>query len=58
MKFMPTSSAIFSAKNVFTITSYSGNDPELAISNPLRPGLDIGAYPSKREFIFGINLTL
>lgn len=48
----------FSAKNVFTITSYSGNDPELAISNPLRPGLDIGAYPSKREFIFGINLTL
>lgn len=47
-----------SAKNVFTITSYSGNDPELAISNPLRPGLDTGAYPSKREFIFGINLTL
>ncbi len=47
-----------SAKNVFTITSYSGNDPELAVSNPLRPGLDTGTYPSKREFIFGINLTL
>jgi TonB-linked SusC/RagA family outer membrane protein len=31
----------FSIKNVCTITKYSGNDPELSISNPLRPGLDI-----------------
>ena len=32
----------FSIKNVCTITKYSGNDPELSISNPLRPGLDMG----------------
>lgn len=45
------------AKNLFTITSYSGNDPELAIGNPLRPGLDMGTYPAQHEFIFGANIT-
>ena len=45
------------AKNIFTITSYSGNDPELSISNPLRPGLDMGTYPAQHEFIFGANIT-
>ena len=47
----------FSVKNVFTITKYSGNDPEMAVSNPLRPGLDAGSYPGKREFIFGLNVS-
>jgi len=46
-----------SAKNLFTITSYSGNDPELSISNPLRPGLDAGTYPAQHEFIFGASIT-
>ena len=41
----------FSIKNVCTITKYSGNDPELSISNPLRPGLDMGTYPSQREYL-------
>lgn len=49
--------AFLSVKNVFTITGYSGNDPEMAVSNPLRPGLDAGAYPGKREFIFGVNVS-
>ena len=49
--------AFVSVKNVFTITKYSGNDPEMAVSNPLRPGLDSGAYPGKREFIFGLNVS-
>lgn len=49
--------AFISVKNVCTITSYSGNDPELAISNPLRPGLDMGTYPGKRGYIFGLNIT-
>lgn len=49
--------AFLSAKNVFTITSYSGNDPEMTVSNPLRPGLDAGIYPAKREFIFGVNVS-
>ena len=48
----------FSIKNVCTITKYSGNDPELSISNPLRPGLDMGTYPSQREYLLGLNVSL
>lgn len=47
----------FSIKNVCTITQYSGNDPELSISNPLRPGLDMGTYPSQREYLLGLNVS-
>lgn len=47
----------FSIKNVCTITKYSGNDPESSISNPLRPGLDMGTYPSQREYLLGLNVS-
>ena len=47
----------FSIKNVCTITKYSGNDPELSISNPLRPGLDMGTCPSQREYLLGLNVS-
>ena len=47
----------FSIKNVCTITKYSGNAPELSISNPLRPGLDMGTYPSQREYLLGLNVS-
>ena len=47
----------FSIKNVCTITKYSGNDPELSISNPLRPGLDMGTYPSQREYLLGLTVS-
>ena len=47
----------FLIKNVCTITKYSGNDPELSISNPLRPGLDMGTYPSQREYLLGLNVS-
>ncbi|WP_423126922.1 SusC/RagA family TonB-linked outer membrane protein [Gaoshiqia sp. Z1-71] len=40
-----------SAQNVFTITNYSGPDPE---STDL---MDMGTYPQSRSFIAGINLT-
>lgn len=40
------------ASNLFTITSYSGYDPEVA------SGTDSGAYPSSRSFVFGVDLTL
>ena len=47
----------FSIKNVCTLTLYYGNDPELSISNPLRPGLDMGTYPSQREYLLGLNVS-
>lgn len=44
--------------NLFTWTKYSGYDPEVStMSNPLTPGVDFGAYPRSRSFVFGINLA-
>lgn len=40
------------ASNLFTITGYSGFDPEVT------GGIDTGAYPSARTFTFGISITL
>ncbi|MEA5128478.1 MAG: TonB-dependent receptor [Proteiniphilum sp.] len=47
--------------NVFTITGYSGLDPEVN-SDPDRaryptPGLDWGTYPRARQFVIGLNAT-
>jgi len=48
-----------SAQNLFTITKYSGLDPEIGIqnSNPTQNGVDNGTYPSSRFFTFGLNVT-
>lgn len=45
-----------SAQNLFTLTGYSGLDPELGISNPLDMGVDSTRYPSSRSFSLGVNL--
>lgn len=49
-----------SAANLFTITKYSGIDPEIGTSsetdNQTAYGVDDGAYPSQRTFLLGINL--
>jgi TonB-linked SusC/RagA family outer membrane protein len=46
-----------SVTNVFTITRYSGLDPEVTQVNSTfnLPGLDLGIYPNPRQFLFGIN---
>lgn len=46
------------ANNLFTWTNYSGFDPELGAQNVLTPGNDPGKFPRKREFGFGLNVTL
>lgn len=45
------------ATNLFTITNYSGVDPELT-GSATAFGIDEGSYPSPRQFIGGINLSL
>lgn len=47
----------FSGQNLFTITGYSGHDPEVGsdTQDPLLFGVDIGNYPSQRIFTFGLN---
>ena len=46
------------ATNVFCITNYSGQDPEVnTSSNALILGYDRSAYPKSRSYQFGINVT-
>lgn len=44
-----------SAQNLFTITKYSGLDPEMGSDGPLSMGVDALRYPSPRTFLFGLN---
>lgn len=48
-----------SAQNLFTITSYSGEDPETASmgSSATCAGIDYSGYPNPRTFLLGVNLT-
>ncbi len=46
------------AQNLFTLTHYSGYDPEVSMnSSPLMPGLDWSAYPKSRVLTFGLELN-
>jgi TonB-dependent starch-binding outer membrane protein SusC len=47
------------AQNLFTITKYSGADPDVNIQNvndDLTMGMDQAGYPNSRQFLIGINL--
>lgn len=48
-----------SGTNLFTITKYTGLDPEVSSfsSTYAAPGVDLGVYPSSRQFIAGLNVT-
>ncbi len=59
--------AIASATNLFTITKYTGYDPEVGMTkaqysaasqNPLLNGIDPGRYPSPRIYSIGFTLGL
>ena len=43
----------FSTENLFTITNYSGMDPEVG-----GKGMDVGQYPVPRTFTAGLSLSL
>ncbi len=45
------------ADNIFTITKYSGYDPEIIPANALTQGVDYGNYPMYKTFTAGIQLT-
>jgi TonB-linked SusC/RagA family outer membrane protein len=54
-----------SGANLFTVTKYSGVDPEIGTSSAnsgvagaqTAYGVDEGAYPNQRTFLFGVNLN-
>ena len=47
-----------SVQNLYTLTKYTGYDPEIGSFNqsPLLAGIDNGRYPSPRTLTFGLNL--
>jgi TonB-linked SusC/RagA family outer membrane protein len=58
------------AQNLFTITKYTGLDPEIgqptgtdpnnnnsSASNPTASGVDVGTYPSSKFYTVGLNVT-
>jgi hypothetical protein len=52
------------AQNLFTITKYTGLDPDITVLNyqgnqarrDLSTGLDVGRYPLSKQFIVGLNI--
>lgn len=45
--------------DLFTITKYTGNDPEAGLTgSPLRAGGEFSPYPKMKRFSLGINVTL
>lgn len=46
-----------SGYNLFTITGYSGYDPEVDIATGLTPNIDNNRYPRSRTYTFGAQLT-
>lgn len=49
-----------SSQNLFTVTKYSGYDPEVGtgpVGGSLGNGIDFGAYPQPRTFMGGIQLS-
>jgi len=53
----------FTGENLFTISGYSGVDPELAAGYDAEGKLSVmgtalpSVYPSTRKYMFGLNLT-
>lgn len=46
-----------SGQNLFTITGYSGLDPEIGEQNgATASGIDLGTYPSTRNYTIGLNV--
>jgi len=43
--------------NLFTITKYSGYDPEVNIGEGLTPNVDYNMYPRARTYTFGVQLS-
>lgn len=53
-----TAKIYVNAQNLFTITNYSGLDPEVSRygSNNISPGFDSGPYPNYRTYTLGVNV--
>lgn len=56
-KYVDNLRIFLSAKNLLTITDYSGNDPSIVSVNGITPGVDTtSAYPSATQVSMGVTL--
>ncbi|HEY9195436.1 MAG TPA: hypothetical protein VIM77_04200, partial [Mucilaginibacter sp.] len=44
------------ATNLFTITKYSGLDPEIVTTDDRAAGIDLGVYPTVRSYYVGASI--
>ena len=47
----------FSVENLYTLTRYTGSDPEIGAITPFDSGIDRGVYPHARTFRLGTNIA-
>ncbi|NEU09895.1 TonB-dependent receptor [Flavihumibacter sp. R14] len=43
--------------NLFTITKYSGLDPDIISTDDRAASIDVGSYPTVRQFLLGASIT-
>ena len=43
--------------NLFTITDYTGLDPEVIVNDDRAAGIDVGAYPLVKQYLVGLNVN-
>lgn len=57
---LQTARVYVTGNNLYTLTRYSGYDPEVNArrGNPLTPGVDYAAYPRSKVYLVGLTLTL
>ncbi len=54
-KYLNSLRIFLTGQNVFTVTKYSGYDPETVGQGALARGVDTGSYPNLRSFTLGIQ---
>jgi len=42
---------------VFTITKYTGLDPEIPTSDDRVSGIDLGTFPTVKQYLVGVNVN-
>lgn len=45
------------AQNIFTLTKYTGMDPDVLTQGDIANGIDNGVYPNTKQFMIGLNLS-
>ncbi|MDF9800228.1 TonB-linked SusC/RagA family outer membrane protein [Catalinimonas alkaloidigena] len=61
VEFLSSLRLYFTGQNLFVITDYSGQDPEVNVNKAIDDvpsfGIDYTAYPRARTFLFGLNVS-